>query len=198
MLARAIERAPEGKRSGEAVRIATALIHRLRSLTDGRGDLWGDEPVDPGRVLVSLLQPLPDGRPQSIERPLTPLLDTTMLTNAPGEPDDPARARSPRSRRRTHRHCHGVRPLERRPPADGRAPAPLRGEASPFACPDDDLHEQHRGSGARRSSAASARDQGLLRHDDDAAAREGVDVPPPRAATRPRTSARRTSRTRRR
>jgi superfamily II DNA or RNA helicase/HKD family nuclease len=86
MLARAIERAPEGKRSAEAIRIATALIHRLESVTDGRGDLQGDEPVDPGQVLVALLQRLPDGRPQSIERPLTPLQDTTVFTNAPGEP----------------------------------------------------------------------------------------------------------------
>jgi HKD family nuclease len=71
MLARAIERAPEGKRSEEAVRIAAVRT---------------DEPLNPGRVLVALLQRLPDGRPQSIERPLTPLLDTTVFTNAPGEP----------------------------------------------------------------------------------------------------------------
>ena len=86
ILARAIERAPEGKRSAEAIRIATALIYRLESLTDGSGDLRRDEPVDPGQVLVALLQRLPDGRPQPIERPLTPLLDTTVFTNAPGEP----------------------------------------------------------------------------------------------------------------
>jgi superfamily II DNA or RNA helicase len=86
MLARAIERAPEGKRSNEAVRIAAALIHHLEALTDGKNDLLGDEPVDPGRVLVALQRRLPDGRPQPIERPLTPLLDTTVFTNAPGEP----------------------------------------------------------------------------------------------------------------
>jgi superfamily II DNA or RNA helicase/HKD family nuclease len=86
VLARAIERAPEGKRSEEAVRIAAELIQRLHSLTDRRGDLRGDEPLDPGRVLVALLQQLPGGGPQLIERPLTPLLDTTVFTNAPGEP----------------------------------------------------------------------------------------------------------------
>ena len=86
MLARAIERAPEGKRSAEAVRIAAALVRHLQALTDGKSDLRGDEPVDPGRVLVALLPRLPDGRRQSIERPLTPLLDTTVFTNAPGEP----------------------------------------------------------------------------------------------------------------
>ena len=86
LLARAIERAPEGTRSSEAVRLAAALIRRLGEVTGGTPDLDGDEPVDPGRVLVSLLQPLPDGRPQAVARPLTPLLDTTVFTNAPGEP----------------------------------------------------------------------------------------------------------------
>jgi superfamily II DNA or RNA helicase/HKD family nuclease len=85
-LARAIERAPEGKRSDEAVRIAAALIQQLEVLTDGQSDVRGDEPVDPGRILVALQRRLPDGRPQPMERPLTPLLDTTVFTNAPGEP----------------------------------------------------------------------------------------------------------------
>jgi HKD family nuclease len=86
VLARVIERAPEGQRSAEAVRIATALIRSLESVTDRKPDLRDDEPLDPARVLVALLQRLPDGRPQTIERPLTPLLDTTVFTNAPGEP----------------------------------------------------------------------------------------------------------------
>jgi superfamily II DNA or RNA helicase len=86
IVARAIDRAPEGTRSDEAIRIAAALIRRLQPLTDGKRDLDGDEPLDPARVLVALLQRLPDGRLQAIERPLTPLLDTTVFTNAPGEP----------------------------------------------------------------------------------------------------------------
>jgi superfamily II DNA or RNA helicase len=61
-------------------------MRAVASLTDEKGDLRADEPVDPGRVLVALLERLPDGRPQEMERPLTPLLDTTVFTNAPGEP----------------------------------------------------------------------------------------------------------------
>jgi superfamily II DNA or RNA helicase/HKD family nuclease len=86
LLAREIERAPEGRRSAEAVRIATELIRGLRSLTGTKDDPSSDEPVDPAQVLVALLRRLPDGRQESIERPLTPLLDTTVFTNAPGEP----------------------------------------------------------------------------------------------------------------
>lgn len=86
IVARAIDRVPEGRRSDEAIRIAAELIRRLQPFMDGKHDLDGDEPVDPARVLVAMLQRLPDGRPQAIERPLTPLLDTTVFTNAPGEP----------------------------------------------------------------------------------------------------------------
>ncbi len=86
IVARAIDRAPEGRRSDEATRIAAELISRLQPLVDGKHDLGGDELPDPARVLVALLRRLPDGRPEAIERPLTPLLDTTVFTNAPGEP----------------------------------------------------------------------------------------------------------------
>ncbi len=85
ILARAIDRAPEGKRSEEAVRIAAELTNRLESITQVDG-MRADEPLSPGEVLVALLERLPDGRPQTIARPLTPLLDTTVFTNAPGEP----------------------------------------------------------------------------------------------------------------
>jgi HKD family nuclease len=86
IVARAIDGAPEGQRSDEALRIAAEVISRLQSLIDGKHDLDGDELRDPARVLVALLRRLPDGSPQAIERPLTPLLDTTVFTNAPGEP----------------------------------------------------------------------------------------------------------------
>jgi len=42
--------------------------------------------VDPGDVLRSVTTLQPDGRPRPIDAPLIPLLDTTLLTNAPGEP----------------------------------------------------------------------------------------------------------------
>ena len=42
--------------------------------------------ADPASVLRAIRRQLPDGRPQEIPKPLIPLLDTTLLTNAPGEP----------------------------------------------------------------------------------------------------------------
>src|SRR5689334_23440925 len=45
-----------------------------------------EAPIEPGRVLQAILAPRPDGTSEVIDRPLIPLLDTTLLTNAPGEP----------------------------------------------------------------------------------------------------------------
>jgi hypothetical protein len=42
--------------------------------------------VEPGTVLRAVLSHMPDGTPETIPEPLIPLLDTTLLTNAPGEP----------------------------------------------------------------------------------------------------------------
>jgi superfamily II DNA or RNA helicase len=86
VVARVIEQVSEGKKREEALQVAAAVIEALASLGGERRDLTADELVEPARVLVSLLPRLPDGRPGTLERPLTPLLDTTVFTNAPGEP----------------------------------------------------------------------------------------------------------------
>jgi HKD family nuclease len=49
-------------------------------------NLTAETPTEPGSVLHAVLRRNPDGTPAHIERPLTPLLDTTVFTNAPGEP----------------------------------------------------------------------------------------------------------------
>jgi HKD family nuclease len=86
VIQRAIESAPENERSARATRLAVDLLRRLETLTSGELDVALDEPSDPAAVLHAVLRLLPDGRPEAIQRPLTPLLDTTVLTNAPGEP----------------------------------------------------------------------------------------------------------------
>lgn len=81
----AIESAPEETRGEVAVELAQRLIEQI-------GTFVGDSAVAhlqltvPAKVLRSIRHSLPDGQFENIPRPLIPLLDTTLLTNAPGEP----------------------------------------------------------------------------------------------------------------
>jgi hypothetical protein len=86
VITRAIEAAPENERSAHATKLALELLQRLDVMTGGELGIGVDEPLDPASVLHAVLRLLPDGQPELIQRPLTPLLDTTVLTNAPGEP----------------------------------------------------------------------------------------------------------------
>jgi superfamily II DNA or RNA helicase len=45
-----------------------------------------ERPINPGKVLTALLRRNPDGTSRDIKTPLTPLLDTVLLANSPGEP----------------------------------------------------------------------------------------------------------------
>ena len=69
---------------GNPSEVAKALA-RVRRIVDEL-NAPEDAPIEPATVLRALLAHLPDGTPERIERPLIPLLDTTLLTNAPGEP----------------------------------------------------------------------------------------------------------------
>ena len=88
-LARVVERAidaiDEGERTAIGIDLARRLIDMIRTLPSA-DDLGAERPVALGEVLHSVVGHLPDGRPESIAEPLIPLLDTTLLTNAPGEP----------------------------------------------------------------------------------------------------------------
>jgi superfamily II DNA or RNA helicase len=85
LIAQAIEAVPDRERTAEGVRLAREVLRRLGALVTAT-DLSLDIPTEPGRVLYALLTTRPDGSLEPIERPLTPLLDTTVFTNAPGEP----------------------------------------------------------------------------------------------------------------
>lgn len=86
LVARTIRAFPEPERAQRAVQLAADVLGHLETLTERELGLVADAPLQPGRVLHSILRRLPDGTPENVERPLTPLLDTTVLTNAPGEP----------------------------------------------------------------------------------------------------------------
>lgn len=85
IVARAIDAAPERERAAEGIRVARELLDRLDQLSQAI-EVGREVPDSPGRILYALLSRGPDGRSERIERPLTPLLDTTVFTNARGEP----------------------------------------------------------------------------------------------------------------
>ncbi|WP_407345314.1 DUF3427 domain-containing protein [Pengzhenrongella phosphoraccumulans] len=66
-----------------AVKVAQALLYRLGEVAhvDESAQL-----IEPASVLHAILRRRPDGEPEHLEAPVIPLLDTTLLTNAPGEP----------------------------------------------------------------------------------------------------------------
>lgn len=65
------------------VEVARSLLERLAELAPVDPD---EAPAGDGEVLHAVSDRRPDGRARPIDEPLIPLLDTTLLTNAPGEP----------------------------------------------------------------------------------------------------------------
>ncbi|MEZ4233335.1 MAG: hypothetical protein R3B89_29410 [Polyangiaceae bacterium] len=85
VIQRAVETIDDSNRVSEGIRLAQDLIAQLATTLDSP-DFSGDAPRSPGGVLRSVSERLPDGKLESLEEPLIPLLDTALLTNAPGEP----------------------------------------------------------------------------------------------------------------
>lgn len=88
-LSRVIERyindLPDKDRSAVGIRLARKLIELVSSEPKGNGSLL-DLPIEPGTLLQGILGLNPDGTARQIASPLTPLLDTVLLANSPGEP----------------------------------------------------------------------------------------------------------------
>jgi superfamily II DNA or RNA helicase len=88
-LAKVIERAVAGVSDDQRVAVGVALARRLIAQIDDQipnAEVVPESPIVPGTVLRAILARLPDGTPETIPEPLIPLLDTALLTNAPGEP----------------------------------------------------------------------------------------------------------------
>jgi superfamily II DNA or RNA helicase len=83
---RAIEAYPEADRAKEGAQLARQLIDQIGASANARA-LLSERLVEPPQVLRSIRALRPDGRSEQIVEPLIPLLDTTLLTNAPGEPN---------------------------------------------------------------------------------------------------------------
>lgn len=82
-LERAIDAMPVRERVREGVALGRALIQRLAAAQPG---LEASAALPTEQVLEAISRRRPDGTPEEIPTPLTPLLDTTLLTNARGEP----------------------------------------------------------------------------------------------------------------
>ena len=82
---RAVEAIGEDKRSVRGTELARQIVELIRTSSFG-SDLDQERPIPQGEILHSIVGFLPDGSQEHIQQPLIPLLDTTLLTNAPGEP----------------------------------------------------------------------------------------------------------------
>ncbi|WP_437310913.1 DUF3427 domain-containing protein [Sorangium sp. So ce388] len=82
---RAIAGVPDAERVGVGVGLARRIVDQIEEAIVG-AEVRPDAPVEPATVLRAIAGRQPDGRPETIPEPLIPLLDTTLLTNAPGEP----------------------------------------------------------------------------------------------------------------
>jgi len=85
VLERAIGKLDRQERVGVGAELARRLVDMIVQETSAQG-LGAERPVAPAEVLRAVVGRLPDGRPETLPEPLIPLLDTTLLTNAPGEP----------------------------------------------------------------------------------------------------------------
>ena len=84
LIADAINSLPENERAQKGARALTTLL--TGSTVARRRRSRRREACRAGNILECGAQVASRWSPERIERPLTPLLDTTVLTNAPGEP----------------------------------------------------------------------------------------------------------------
>ncbi len=80
----AISSLKEQDRIEVGVRLAREITDLLAGTTKRIGT--NDRPIEKGQILRAVSARRPDGSTHQLEQPATPLLDTTLLTNAPGEP----------------------------------------------------------------------------------------------------------------
>lgn len=85
LVERSVDGLPEEERVERGLALARALVETLARELD-ETEWLAEAPIEHDSMLRALLGKKPDGSLESIRGPLIPLLDTTLLTNAPGEP----------------------------------------------------------------------------------------------------------------
>lgn len=89
LLARQVERALDAVPEVDRVAVGIEVAHQILGALGARlpkTEPALESPLAPGEVLSAIGERRPDGTVRTAGRPLIPLLDTTLLTNAPGEP----------------------------------------------------------------------------------------------------------------
>ena len=84
LVRRAVSSLDSSKRTELGVQLARKVVELLAA--ESKGVEGSDALSQSGELLHAILARLPDGSPEVLPLPATPLLDTTLLTNAPGEP----------------------------------------------------------------------------------------------------------------
>lgn len=82
---RALSTVSDQNRVEIGIRLVRELVSSIEN-TVTKANVLGDQPLETNAFLSSIFPFNPDGSVSEMESPLTPLLDTTLLTNAPGEP----------------------------------------------------------------------------------------------------------------
>ena len=85
IVVRAIESQPEAHRSELGVDLVRSIVEKINEYSR-KEEILGDRPMLPPEVLSGVFALRPDGSVDTQENPRISLLDTTLLTNAPGEP----------------------------------------------------------------------------------------------------------------
>ena len=85
LVARAVGTLAESERSKGGLALARRLVAEIHSAV-AQAEVEPDQLIETGEVLQAITHRNPDGTPGVVAAPLLPLLDTTLLTNAPGEP----------------------------------------------------------------------------------------------------------------
>lgn len=85
VIAGVVESFDERGRVDDGIALAREIVARLDEAFPAAG-VGPFAPVVGGDVLTAVHRRRPDGTPRSVVTPLIPLLDTTLLTNSPGEP----------------------------------------------------------------------------------------------------------------
>ena len=85
LVARAVASLSESERAKAGLALARRLVTEVHTVV-AHADVTPEQLIETGEVLHAIARRMPDGTAELIAGTLIPLLDTTLLTNAPGEP----------------------------------------------------------------------------------------------------------------